>query len=213
MPVADDRQSLREIFAHSREALDRSLAERLGALIQRRLIESDCYRQAHGILLYAADSREVATAAILADALACGKAVYYPRLTAKRTRIEVVALRDRDALRPGAYGILEPPGEAIAKPGELDRILICVPGLAFSLAGDRLGRGGGHYDRLLAELALPAITIGLAYSFQLLDELPTKPHDRRLDFIVTESALHRAGADAPAPSRIGADKGGTPRWC
>jgi len=211
--VADDKQSLRKIFAQSREALDRSFADRLGGRIQRRLVDSDVYRRARGVLLYAAHRGEVSTDAILSDARATGKAIYYPRLTSDRTRIEIVAVDDRGALVAGAYGIFEPRGEAIANFHDVDRLLICVPGLAFSLDGHRLGRGGGHYDRLLAALAPPAVAIGLAYSFQLLDELPTKSHDRRLDFIVTESALHRIGADAPGPADIAADKGGTPRWC
>jgi len=211
--VADDKQSLRTIFARSREALDRSAAERLSASIQRRLIDWDGYRHSGAILLYAAAGGEVATDALFADALAAGKSVFYPRLNASRDRVEIVALGDRASLRPGAYGILEPQGEELAKPGDLDRLLICVPGLAFSVAGVRLGRGGGHYDRLLAVLAPPAVTVGLAYSFQLLDELPSKSHDRRLDFIVTESALHPTGVDAPALARSGTDKGGTPRWC
>jgi 5-formyltetrahydrofolate cyclo-ligase len=211
--VADEKHSLRSIFALSREALDRSLAERLAARIQHRLIESEPYRGAGAVLLYAALGREVATEAILDDALAAGKAVFYPRLTADRKRVEVVALRDRRSLRPGAYGILEPQGEAAAVLPDLERLLICVPGLAFSVAGVRLGRGGGHYDRLLAQLAPPALAVGLAYSFQLLDELPAMEHDRRLDFIVTESALHPARTATPAGVRRGTDKGGTPRWC
>jgi 5-formyltetrahydrofolate cyclo-ligase len=211
--VADDKQSLRTIFARSREALDRSAAERLSASLQRRLIEWDGYRRCGAVLLYAAANGEVATDALFADAIAAGKSVFYPRLNASRDRMKIVAVGDRATLRPGAYGILEPQGEEIANPSDLDRLLICVPGLAFSVAGVRLGRGGGHYDRLLAALAPPAVTVGLAYSFQLLDELPSKSHDRRLDFIVTESALHPTGDNAPAPARSGTDKGGTPRWC
>lgn len=210
--MADEKHSLRSIFALSREALDGSLADRLAAQIQPRLIDWDGYRRARGILLYAAHGREVATDAILDDALAAGKAVYYPRLTDERERIEVVPLRDRAALRPGAYGILEPHGEAALTLPALEGLLICVPGVAFSVAGVRLGRGGGHYDRLLAELAPPAITVGLAYSFQLIDELPSMHHDRRLDFIVTESALHPARTETPARAGRGTDKGGTPRW-
>lgn len=210
--MADDKQSLRTIFASSREALDRSAAERLSGLIQRRLIEWEGYRRSGAILLYAAYGGEVATDTLFADARSSGKTIYYPRLNAARDRLEIVAVHEPAALRPGAYGILEPRGEEITNPRDPDRLLICVPGLAFSLAGVRLGRGGGHYDRLLATVAPPAMAVGLAYSFQLLDELPSRPHDRRLDFIVTESALHPTGVDAPAPVRSRTDKGGTPRW-
>ncbi|HTW88300.1 MAG TPA: 5-formyltetrahydrofolate cyclo-ligase [Candidatus Binataceae bacterium] len=209
--MADDKQSLRAIFARSREALDRSVAERLSSLIQRRVIEWEGYRRCGAILLYAAHRGEVAMDRLFADALGAGKSIYYPRLTASRDRIAIVPVRDLAALRPRSYGISEPVGEEIPNPGDLDHLLICVPGLAFSLAGTRLGRGGGHYDRLLATVAPPAITLGLAYSFQLLDELPSMPHDRRLDFIVTESALHPTGVDAPAPVRSRTEKGGNPR--
>jgi 5-formyltetrahydrofolate cyclo-ligase len=84
--------------------------------------------------------------------------------------------------------------------------------VAFSLAGQRLGRGGGYYDRLLAGVGPQAITAGLAYSFQVLDRLPESPDDRRLDLIVTESALYVAG-DAPQPAAMRMDQGGVPKCC
>ena len=80
---------------------------------------------------------------------------------------------------------------------DLERALICVPGVAFGPAGQRLGRGGGYYDRSIAALAPQTVTAGLAYSFQVLDRLPESPDDRRLGLIVTESAVHRAAATLP----------------
>ena len=70
--------------------------------------------------------------------------------------------------------------------------IICVPGVAFGLKGQRLGRGGGHYDRFIAALPDEAVTIGLAYSFQLLDRIPEESFDQRLKCIITESACIRA---------------------
>lgn len=64
-------------------------------------------------------------------------------------------------------------------------VWIC-PGLAFTQAGDRIGFGGGWYDRFLAAARPGARKLGVAYRFQLLDELPTEPHDLRLDEIITE---------------------------
>jgi hypothetical protein len=77
---------------------------------------------------------------------------------------------------------------------------VCVPGVAFGLEGQRLGRGGGHYDRFIGQLGGEAITVGLAFSFQLLDRIPETGLDRRLNFIVTESEVHRA-CEAPLPAR------------
>ena len=77
-------------------------------------------------------------------------------------------MRDREDLRPGTFGILEPTGTEMVSPALLERTLICVPGVAFSLSGQRLGRGGGYYDCLLAAAHPQAITAGLAHSFQVL---------------------------------------------
>ena len=209
--MADEKRLFRSIIAHSREDLSSSRAAALSELIQNHLLRWDRYRAASAILLYAAHRQEAATDAIFAAALASGKAVFYPRLNAGRDRLEVIRITDRSSLRVGAYGILEPDGEETAAPEFLRQMLVCVPGVAFSSAGDRIGRGGGHYDRLLREISPPAISVGLAYSFQLLDELPCEAHDRRLDFVITESAIYPDGIDAPSPARISAEQGG-PRW-
>ncbi len=71
--------------------------------------------------------------------------------------------------------------------------MILVPILAFDRRGYRLGYGGGYYDRTIAALreTKAALTVGLAFSGQVRDDLPAGPHDIRLDWIVTESAALR----------------------
>jgi 5-formyltetrahydrofolate cyclo-ligase len=122
----------------------------------------------------------------------------------------LIRVRDREELRPGAFGILEPEGTEMISPALLERTLICVPGVAFSLSGQRLGRGRGYYDCLLAAAHPQAITAGLAYSFQVLGRLPESPHDRRLGFIVTASAIHSAAGTSLSASER-ASQGGIPR--
>jgi 5-formyltetrahydrofolate cyclo-ligase len=82
--------------------------------------------------------------------------------------------------------------------------------LAFGPQGQRLGRGGGHYDRFLAALPREAITVGLAYSFQLLDRIPQESFDRRLQIIITESALIRVAEPQVQPLAAEVGRGGTP---
>lgn len=67
--------------------------------------------------------------------------------------------------------------------------LVLVPGLAFDHAGNRLGRGGGHYDRFLARLAAHTLTMGVAFDVQIVDNppLPSEGHDRPVHIVVTES--------------------------
>lgn len=66
--------------------------------------------------------------------------------------------------------------------------LIAVPGVAFDPAGNRMGRGRGFYDRLLKSTP-NAVKIGLAYDFQMLDTIPTEPHDVRMDHVLTDAPM------------------------
>jgi 5-formyltetrahydrofolate cyclo-ligase len=64
-----------------------------------------------------------------------------------------------------------------------------VPGLAFTRKGLRLGRGGGYYDRYLAALPPTTLKIGVCFALQLVDAMPTEPHDQRMNAVVTEEGL------------------------
>jgi 5-formyltetrahydrofolate cyclo-ligase len=199
--VADEKKNLRAIMIACRDAL---LGERAAAWsepVQRNLLASEAYRDASAVILYAAIGNEVSTDRILADALASDRAVFYPRVDTVNGTIVARRVRARAELVHGAYGILEPPVSVEALDSKsFAKILVCVPGVAFGLEGQRLGRGGGHYDRFIGQLGGEAITVGLAFSFQLLDRIPETGLDRRLNFIVTESEVHRA-CEAPLLAR------------
>jgi 5-formyltetrahydrofolate cyclo-ligase len=199
--VADEKKNLRAIMNACRDGLPGERAAAWSEMIERQLIASEFYRAASAIVLYAAIGNEVSTDRILSDALAAGRAVFYPRLDAAAGAIVARRISDRSELAPGAYGILEPPESSQPlDSASFAKILVCIPGVAFGLEGGRLGRGGGHYDRFIGQMRREAISVGLAYSFQLLDRIPETGLDRRLNIIVTESAVHRA-CEAPLPAR------------
>lgn len=84
------------------------------------------------------------------------------------------------------FGIGEPTGDAWT---DLEAVqLIAVPGVAFDSEGNRMGRGRGFYDRLLKSTP-NAVKIGLAYDFQMLDSIPTEPHDVRMDRVLTDAPM------------------------
>ena len=84
----------------------------------------------------------------------------------------------------GKFGVSEPLDRC--EEISLDRFdLVLVPGVAFDLNGHRLGRGRGFYDRILSQAS--GVKCGVAYDFQLLEKIPTEPHDARVDFIFTPS--------------------------
>jgi 5-formyltetrahydrofolate cyclo-ligase len=95
-----------------------------------------------------------------------------------------------EALMKSVFDTCVPPPER----GEREPGCLLVPMLAFDRTGTRLGHGGGFYDRTLAALSQQApLAVGLAFSFQEVEAVPRAPHDRRLDWIVTEREAIRIG--------------------
>lgn len=211
--MADEKNRLRRIFRECRNALGADRAATLARRIQRKLLETSWYAAADRVALYAAAGNEVSTEMIMRDALCSGRRVYFPRIAPERRNLQMVRVNDPSEMRLGAFGIPEPSGAEIASSQELRRALICVPGLAFSLEGGRLGRGGGHYDRFLAGAADAAVAVGLAYDFQVLDRLPEEPHDWRLGLIVTESAVLGPTQSVKRAAARPDDQGGMNRCC
>jgi 5-formyltetrahydrofolate cyclo-ligase len=177
-------------------------------LVERRLVASEVFADAATVVLYASKDKEVATDLIMSEALGSGRRVLFPKILREAHELSLVEVDDPATLAPGAFGLLEPTGSETVPVGSLGRALICVPGLAFSRDGYRLGRGGGYYDRLLAEAAPRAQSVGLAYAFQVLDRVPRSPSDVRLNLIVSESALYRVDAGERA-TRPQPDQGGS----
>ena len=86
----------------------------------------------------------------------------------------------------GSFHIEEPTGDDLIDPDKLE--LIVTPGVAFDSKGNRLGRGKGYYDRLPA--TTKATKIGVAYHFQIVDELPAEPHDVPMDIVITDRTVY-----------------------
>jgi 5-formyltetrahydrofolate cyclo-ligase len=109
----------------------------------------------------------------------------YPRVHGDQLVLHEVPALDALHAAPGArYREPQPGAYADVDSAEVD--LIVVPGLAFTRDGLRLGRGGGYYDRLLAQLSPRAAKIGVCFEMQIVSELPIEPHDIRLDAVITE---------------------------
>lgn len=188
MEKAELRRSLLEL----RTLLDPAERQRLSALAQAALIGSEPFQAARTILLYDAFRGEVATEAIAAAAVAVGKDLVLPRvIKAPRGLVLHRYNGDPGTLAVGAYGIREPRADwPVVAPAAID--LVVVPGVGFDPAGNRLGYGGGYYDRLLPDLraANPAvILVGLACRIQVVDRLPSDPHDVRMDALALENGF------------------------
>ncbi|MDH3982024.1 MAG: 5-formyltetrahydrofolate cyclo-ligase, partial [Kiritimatiellaceae bacterium] len=85
-------------------------------------------------------------------------------------------------------GIKEPISPTLVPLDEID--LIAVPGVAFDLTRNRLGRGGGYYDRILEDFG--GTSVAVAFGFQILEEIPVDPHDEPVDILITEIKVDEA---------------------
>jgi 5-formyltetrahydrofolate cyclo-ligase len=125
-------------------------------------------------MFYKAIKGEVDTALMISAALKLGKIVVVPVVLANQELVPCV-LQEHAHLVHGPYGIMEPAQKKPVNPKTLD--LIIVPGLGFTKKGKRLGRGKGYYDRFLKKIPIETPTIGLAFDFQILPDLPTTQDD------------------------------------
>ena len=141
---------------------------------------------ARTVLLYAsAFPEEIETGPILAIALELGKTIVLPRVDPIERRLRLHPVGDpRTDLSPGVLGIPEPRSSLPeVAPEAIDWALI--PGLAFDGRGFRLGRGAGHYDRLLPRLRLDCPCWAIALTCQVVEGFPVEPHDVALDGVLT----------------------------
>jgi 5-formyltetrahydrofolate cyclo-ligase len=160
-------------------------------LIVQKVLQTPEYNESQNILLYADYSHEVETGKIFEDALRRGKRVYYPKSDALTNTMEFYRVLSINQLESGYKGIREP-RETPSLRYRLNKnedTLIIVPGVAFDIQGYRLGYGKGFYDRYLSNKRQIS-TIALAFSTQIVDEIPHDAHDIKMDKIVTEEIIY-----------------------
>jgi 5-formyltetrahydrofolate cyclo-ligase len=139
------------------------------------------------VLAFWSFGSEVDTAPLIERLLADGRTTAMPRI--EGTHVVPVAYRPGDEVRETSFGAFEPLEGRVLDATDLD--LVVVPGVAFDDAGRRVGYGGGFYDRLLPGLRPGVPAIALAFSVQLVPEVPTGGMDSRVDAIVTEGKVIR----------------------
>ncbi len=152
--------------------------------IADRLERIAAFRDAATVALYAPLGTEVDSFEIARRAIARGVRILFPRVLSGARRLAFARTSPEDLVR-GPLGAAEPPERSQEVPGH-EIACVVMPGVAFSLDGLRLGRGGGYYDATLA--AMPhAARVGVCYDVQIVAALPREPHDAPLDAVVTEA--------------------------
>ena len=169
---------------------------RLATLAEEVLFTLDQVRGARTVLLFYAFGSELPTGGMAERFLRGGSRLLLPYL--EEAGMEAAEVRPDEPLEPTTYGPREPARRVAVDPATVD--VVVAPGLAFDRHGHRLGYGGGHYDRYFSRLGPVAIRIGLGFSLQLVDELPTEATDRPVDIVVTDAGVIDARSEGGGES-------------
>lgn len=186
--MREKKRSLRAAALAQRSLLSRSESIARSRLIEARALQFPPYLASRSVALYNPIQNEVETEAIRDQALATGKSVFFPRL-GPQDSLELIKIGSASEFRQGRFGILEPTGERRLAGRDREELVVFVPGVAFDLRGNRLGRGKGWYDRLIKNDLGEATVVALAYDFQVVDAVPAEEWDQRVHYLITERSV------------------------
>lgn len=187
-PSSNLRRALRE----QRRRLEPAAQAQASAHICRTLAATGAFRRAQRLAVYLSRGGEVDLAALVTRAWQAGKRCYLP--VVERGHLHFLPYTPDTILRPNRFGIPEPAVAASRQVPAFALDLVVVPLVAFDAAGNRLGTGGGYYDRTFAfthrrlRWRRPFL-VGAAYGFQRVPALAVNPWDVPLDAVATEAGL------------------------
>ncbi|MGM0471277.1 MAG: 5-formyltetrahydrofolate cyclo-ligase [Bacillota bacterium] len=158
--------------------------------IKRELFDLEEFQAAEVVMFYIDFRNEVKTEFMIKEVLNSGKRVVIPISQVEDRSLLLSELKDYDQeLEEGTYGILEPKDEYL-RPVDYDELdLVIVPGVGFDEDCNRLGYGGGYYDRFSAKLDDTVDRVALAFEIQIVDQVITDEHDLPVDKVLTEQRV------------------------
>jgi 5-formyltetrahydrofolate cyclo-ligase len=181
--IKKQKNQIRSAVGRKRRYLTAYEKVKLDNEITSRLVKLDEWKKAKNILIYVSHKYEINTLKLIKKAIS-DKNIIVPKTHIRFDTLSLHQIDNPDDLTEGRYSLLEPhPGTLILSPSEID--LAIIPGIAFDKKGHRIGYGKAYYDRLNKHLKCPKIS--LAYSFQIVDNIPAQKHDIPIDLIITEN--------------------------
>ena len=182
-PLKEQKKILRREFLAKRAAVPFDERNRISHALIKKFTATEIYRTSKIIMAYASTPEELQLNELFAACFDDGKILAIPFIVGKG-EMQAVEVPNFDALEVGAFGIQTVKRELrkFVDPAQIDCVI--VPGAAFDVHGERLGLGGGYYDRFLPR-AVNAVKVALAYDFQLVDALPIEIHDAKINAVIT----------------------------
>lgn len=179
------KDMIRAEMRFRRRSASLALRQSAAGSVSRQLLALPAVVKAIGngsaIAVYIASAHEVDLFEFIEAALSRGANLAAPRWNGGG--YEMAKFEGAASLVAGPHGIMEPSPTSMRVKCETVAVWL-VPGLAFTTGGDRLGFGGGWYDRLLASADENSVKLGIAYDFQIVGQIPHEPHDLRMDGVI-----------------------------
>ncbi len=190
---AQSKRALRSLLAAQLKQITPSQRLEWSQKVCEGILASSWYRGAASLFVFLSDPQEPDLGEVVRACLGSGRTVCAPRMDWATSVMQACEVLDpaRDVVA-SRYGLTEPAAHCrVVAPGTID--LVLIPGIAFDRSGNRLGRGGGFYDRFLAQSELRARRLGVAFDLQIVPDVPSERHDARMDAVVTPSGFIEAG--------------------
>ena len=190
------KKEMRKKMLSLRDSLSEKERREKSRVIAKRLFTLEEFQKAEVVLSYQSFRSEVETTEMNQKIRESGKSLYLPKTYADRKEMAFYRVYSDADLIPGYQGILEPQEKepfteklASLKP---EKVLMLMPGAAFDDKGNRIGYGGGYYDRYL-ESHPQLHTLALAFDMQVLFEVPAEEQDIKPQLLVTETNIYQEG--------------------
>ena len=178
------KKFLRNSLIEKRLEMSREEVNEKSVIISDKLLKAKDYLNCNDIYIYISIKNEVETKYIIEDSLKKGKKVAVPKIINKEV-MKFYYIHSIQDVKKGYFDTYEPiniKSEAIPNKNSI----FIVPGVAFDYNNNRLGYGGGFYDKYFNALTFKPKKIGIAYSFQIIEEVPTTKEDVKVDKLITE---------------------------
>lgn len=182
----EEKKVLRNKILEIRDSLNNNEKELMDNKIFNELINTDLYKRSINIFIYISFSNEINTRNIIEKAFKDKKNVFIPKVHKDDKLMKAIKLNSIDELKKNSMGILEPIDDSnYIEKENID--LIVVPGVVFDKECNRIGYGGGYYDRYLKDIKSKKNKIALAYDLQIVDKIESEVHDIKVDYIITNT--------------------------
>lgn len=153
------------------------------------LISTKEYENSSKIMFFMGKEKEVQTDFMVEESLKIGKKIFIPITKTKERRLIPCEIKNLDELVISTFNVKEPKKDCIQVHDPKDIELVIVPGVGFDTDGNRIGYGFGYYDSFLSETKQEIPFMGLAFDFQIQDEIPCDENDKFIDKIITDKRV------------------------